>query len=292
MAWMSDEKYELMRDTRDKAITARSAHNTRTHCGKGGAVKFPSDNLTKKERETMNGECKSYRLNDPMTWDQFKSMPDDLKVIYIKALRKKYNVTDKYIAMMMGVKHNTLAAPFKKLGLAKGAGCGAHKWDKEGFLAWCNGVKVEPKAETTPETTDELIAVNEDAEIQEYVENDVAVVKELAVGLSVNNCQECKEFSASEDTRPVDICTNPYHHTPIIPKSGTMTFRNNRAEDALATMKSLLMDARVNITISWETTFDNTIDPKVYEDTLKKQATTANYALLNAQRKAEMQTNG
>ena len=82
MAWMSDEKYELMQDTRDKAITARSARSTRTHCGKGGAVKFPSDNLTKKEREAMNGKCETYRMNDPMTWEQFKAMPDDLKVCW------------------------------------------------------------------------------------------------------------------------------------------------------------------------------------------------------------------
>lgn len=91
MAWLSDEQYELMQDTRDKAITARSARHTRTHCGKGGAVKFPSDNLTKKERDAMNSECKSYRLNDPMNYEQFKSLPDDLKALYLNAIIKKYN---------------------------------------------------------------------------------------------------------------------------------------------------------------------------------------------------------
>ena len=47
----------------------------------------------------MNGECKSYRLNDPMAWKEFKSMPDDLKITYINLLRKKFNVPGTSIAM-------------------------------------------------------------------------------------------------------------------------------------------------------------------------------------------------
>lgn len=45
---MTDEKYEFLQDCRDKKITARSARSTRTHCGKGGAVKFPSDYMSKR----------------------------------------------------------------------------------------------------------------------------------------------------------------------------------------------------------------------------------------------------
>ena len=81
---MKDETYAFISDVKDKKITARSARHTRTHCGKGGRVRFPSDNLSKKELQKMNGECKSFRLNDPMVWKEFKSMPDDLKITYIK----------------------------------------------------------------------------------------------------------------------------------------------------------------------------------------------------------------
>lgn len=244
MAWMSDEQYELMQDTRDKKITARSAHNKRTHCGKGGAVRFPSDNLTKKEREAMNGECKSYRMNDPMSWNEFKELPDDLKVCYIKALRQKYNVPDRCLAEMFGIGNNAVYHMFKKLGLGKGAGKGAHHdWDKEGFLAWVNGIKLETEAEqkvepeTEPETepSDEIIAVVEDAEIREYIEKDMESVK------------------PKQENAPY-ICDSTYHQLPVIPKSGTLTFNNNHADDALATIRSLLCNMRANITISWETT--------------------------------------
>jgi hypothetical protein len=46
---MTDEKYVLLTDTREKKNVARSAGKRRTHNGKGGRVRLPSDHLTKKE---------------------------------------------------------------------------------------------------------------------------------------------------------------------------------------------------------------------------------------------------
>lgn len=46
---MKDEEYLFVSDSRDKKITARSAGKRRTHNGKRGSVRFPSDHLTKKE---------------------------------------------------------------------------------------------------------------------------------------------------------------------------------------------------------------------------------------------------
>ena len=53
---MNDEKYVFINDCAEKKRTARGIHNKRTHAGKGGKVIFPSDYLTRKEREAMNGE--------------------------------------------------------------------------------------------------------------------------------------------------------------------------------------------------------------------------------------------
>lgn len=85
---MKDEEFLFHSDCHEKKVTARSARNTRTHNGKRGKVKFPSDYLTKKEIKAMSGEVKSYRLNEPMSWREFKAMPDDIKVTYIKLLRE------------------------------------------------------------------------------------------------------------------------------------------------------------------------------------------------------------
>ena len=71
---MTDEKFVFVSDCADKKRTARGIHNKRTHAGKGGKVIFPSDYLTRKEREAMNGEVKTYALNRPMRWKAYKSM--------------------------------------------------------------------------------------------------------------------------------------------------------------------------------------------------------------------------
>lgn len=140
---MTDEKYTFVEDLREKKKTATGAHHKRTHCGKGGAVKFPSDFMTKKEIMAMNGEVKAYKLNDPMTWAEFKEMPDDIKIKYIKVLREKFNVSDRTISEMLGIHWQTFGIEAKRLGIRAGHRSGRVKWDKDGWCAWCNGLKLE-----------------------------------------------------------------------------------------------------------------------------------------------------
>ena len=85
MALLPDEQYVMISDSIEKKKIARSSHNRKAHCGKGGRVKFPSDYLSKKELKAMNSDVKSYNLNRPMTWGEFRSMPQDLQIMYIKS---------------------------------------------------------------------------------------------------------------------------------------------------------------------------------------------------------------
>ena len=103
MAWLTDEEFEFKEDVKDKAITARSSHSTKGHCGKGGRMKTAADFMSKKELDKLNGECKTYKLGEAMSWNTFIDMPDDLKVMYIKKLRKLFNVPDEALASAMGV---------------------------------------------------------------------------------------------------------------------------------------------------------------------------------------------
>jgi len=138
MARMSDEAFELLEENRERAITARSARNRRGHTGKGGTVRLSSDNLTKKQLEAKNGECKTYRMNDPMTWEQFKELPDDLKVCYIKAIRNKYKVPDRYLAGYMDTSASTFSKKMKDLRLSGGAS-GTRNWvGTDDWLAFTN----------------------------------------------------------------------------------------------------------------------------------------------------------
>lgn len=157
MSRKSDEQYLFEQDSREKKNVARGARHTRTHCGKGGAVKFPSDYLTAKERKAMNGEVESYRMNSPISWKEFKSWPDEHKITYIKLLRQKYNVPDSYIAEMMGVGKSTLCGLLDKLGLTKGAGYGARNWDKEAFYIW-SGKSIVTDEDLTKDDIEKITA--------------------------------------------------------------------------------------------------------------------------------------
>jgi hypothetical protein len=141
---MKDETYSFISDVKDKKFTARSARNMRTHCGKGGKVRLPSDNLSKKELQKMNGECKSYRLNSPMAWEEFKAMPDDIKITYIKLLREKFDVPDCELYKMFGTNKDALSRYFKALGLRVPRKNSKREWKKEEWFAWVNGVDMLP----------------------------------------------------------------------------------------------------------------------------------------------------
>lgn len=152
---MTDEKYSYIQDVKDKKITARSARNKRTHNGKGGSVKLPSDYMTKKEIKAMSGEVKSYRLNEPMNWKEFKAMPDDIKVSYINLIRQKWNAPDSHIGKMMGTNVCSFSQEMHRLGIPS-TRHSSEKWDKEGFYAWANGVPVQ-KEEPVVEAVEEFV---------------------------------------------------------------------------------------------------------------------------------------
>jgi len=56
-----EEAAAFYEDVQEKTITGRSARNARTHCGKAGPVRLPSDALTEEQWKERNGECRIYR---------------------------------------------------------------------------------------------------------------------------------------------------------------------------------------------------------------------------------------
>ena len=125
----------------------------------------------------MNGECKSYRLNDPMTREELLSMPDDLKIVYIQAIRKKYGIPDSPLGKAMGFTQQRFAKLVKRLGLCQGKEMGGRrKWNEEGFYAWWHGVDQLPTPvieEPTEEPVIEEVPVNTSEEPEAFVEEDI-----------------------------------------------------------------------------------------------------------------------
>ena len=161
----------------------------------------------------MNGECKSYRLNAPMTWAEFKAMPDDLKIDYIRLIRERYGVSDTCIAInMFNVHQTTLSDEVRRLGIDLGKGRRKER-DKDGFLAWCAGVK--NPVETEPE----------EAPVEVYE----------------------KVYVEHEQPEPI----SDFVPARVVPVSGDLTF-TGAAEDVLAAVADILGGAKVRINVMWE----------------------------------------
>lgn len=160
---MTDEKFVFISDSAEKKRVARGVHNRVTH---GGRVKTSSDFLSKKELQKMNGECKSYRLNEPMTWSEFKELPDDLKVSYINAIRIRFGPSDSEIFRMLGVDQRRGALDFKKLNLDRGRGAKHLKFNKDAWFKWRSGIKegVETNTEDNEFNARSLMADDEPIE--------------------------------------------------------------------------------------------------------------------------------
>ena len=98
---MTDEEYIFRQTSAERKRNGRGDFNKKR---KGGRyVRLPSDNLTKKEREKMNGECLQYNMNAPVKWSEFLTWPQDLQREYIEKLMDFYNAKNEDIAKMFGV---------------------------------------------------------------------------------------------------------------------------------------------------------------------------------------------
>lgn len=179
----------------------------------------------------MSGECKSYRLNDPMTWKEFMSLPDDIKITYVKLLRQKFNVPGRYISQMLGIGEMTFSKLINRLGISEGKNCRGRctKWDKEGFYAWWHGVDqvATPVPEAPTQEEKEAIFFGEE---KGYVEDDLPY----------------------EEPDPISCDNVAAVQTPVtaIPINGSMNF-NCPANQALNTLAQVLGDAKVSISVMW-----------------------------------------
>lgn len=70
---------------------------------------LPSDYLTKKQKRELNGECKTWQMNEFYSYKEFKAMPDDIQEAYLSTLVQKYEVSLRDISeQVLGANCNTL----------------------------------------------------------------------------------------------------------------------------------------------------------------------------------------
>lgn len=61
----------------------------------------------------------TYQLGAPMSWKEFKALPDDLKRQYIRSLRDRFNVNAVKLAEMFGVSECYMRGFLRDLGLGE-----------------------------------------------------------------------------------------------------------------------------------------------------------------------------
>ena len=249
MALMPDEQYVMISDSIEKKKIAHSSHNRKTHCGKGGRVKFPSDYLSKKELKAMNGEVKSYNLNRPMTWEEFRSMPQDLQIMYIKKLRNEFGVPDIVLSKAMGVCKSSFSKAMKDLNLSLGKGAGATG------KQWMNSEKSSKfseywnKFENKKEDNIEEESAKDEAEHVE--ETDIS--EEKSNDYTMDDSDELfyygtKYNSGRYPSTTVDHIVEPEHIT--IPTGGRLSF-DCRFDDAVKVLESILSGTNVRLNVDW-----------------------------------------
>jgi len=102
---MTDEEYLFRQTEKERKRAGYGAFHKKSGA-KSSYVSLPSDKLTRKERLAMNGECKSFNLAKPTTWEEFRHWPHDVQAEYIRKLEADYKATSPMIAKMLGVSHD------------------------------------------------------------------------------------------------------------------------------------------------------------------------------------------
>lgn len=175
----------------------------------GKFVRLASDKLTKKEREALNGEVKTYRFSKPVKWKDFIRMPDDIKQEYLDILMEKFpGVSNAMIAESMGIPQNQLSPYLCKHGLKfKGrvrmsdgkffvseAGIAWKKWHND---YRCPVIPEEEVVldEVAPEVgVEEAEVVAEEVKVDVGKEADVWKIAELIKALSGSGAKVTIEF--------------------------------------------------------------------------------------------------
>lgn len=113
---MTDEEFVFHETNRERKRNGRGDYNKKRQGGK--QVRLSTDHMSRREWEKLNGEVVNIAMDQPRTWKEYKSLPDDeIKASYWKYLNVKYDATPSMLAGMFGVSRNSVMLEKKRLGL-------------------------------------------------------------------------------------------------------------------------------------------------------------------------------
>lgn len=142
---MNEFDYEVMQR---KRIANQAKYRKRG--SKSKKCSLPSDGMSQKQWKERNGEIVSYNLNKPMSWEQFKALPNDVKLQYVNKLQIEYNASLSAISKMLGMTASTVYRHFKDCGIIYGDSSCRPKFSKAQKEEWERFCNSETEQESTP----------------------------------------------------------------------------------------------------------------------------------------------
>lgn len=130
-------------DVKEKKKLVPSAR--RRVCGsRSKKCSLPSDNLTPAQWKKKNGSIITMNLNIPMTWEEFKKLPDDLQKEYIMRCISRFNCNMSSFAELFNVHFTSVKRKFVNLGIDMSLFQAGKKMTKEQKVEFENWLRPHP----------------------------------------------------------------------------------------------------------------------------------------------------
>ena len=113
---MNEAERMFKQEVREKKRLGYGARHKKNG-SKSKKCTLPSDHLTRKEKEKLNGEVNTYNMKVFYSVEEFKTMPYDIQVEYINSIMTRYNVGLSTISQIVfGKNQNYLYNHFTRTG--------------------------------------------------------------------------------------------------------------------------------------------------------------------------------
>ena len=155
---MTDERYVFNQDVAERSKMKTGAFHKKNG-SKSKKCTLPSDHLTPKQKQKLNGSCESIKLNEPChDWDKFKKLSKETKAEYIHNLVNNFGARRSDVAEMFGVDPRSLTNYLYTVGIRANFPRGKNlpKEMDERFMDFITTPN-DISAESTPKKTDEEI---------------------------------------------------------------------------------------------------------------------------------------
>lgn len=142
---MNDFSYDIFQK---KRIAAGARYRKRG--SRSRKCTLPSDGMTQKQWKERCGSVMSYQLGRPMSWNQFKLLPQDIQKIYIDDLMEKFCPTATDISKVFGATAHTVTKYLgDRFGIKFSPGKKMPKDRADDFATFLYGTKTDDTPEET-----------------------------------------------------------------------------------------------------------------------------------------------